>query len=101
MSKGLISSRPSRIFVFPLSALLLLVACGKQSDQTSTEKPQQQAPVSASISSDGLPAAPSDVVSLPLGFTRDTSDLDQMAKRRQIRALVIINPIGFFYDKGQ
>ena len=24
-----------------------------------------------------------------------------MVKRRQIRALVILNPIGFFYDKGQ
>ena len=35
-----------------------------------------------------------------MGFTRDTSDLDVMAKRRQIRALIILNPIGFFYDKG-
>jgi membrane-bound lytic murein transglycosylase MltF len=36
-----------------------------------------------------------------MGFKRDTGDLDAMAKRRQIRALVIINPSGFFYDKGK
>jgi membrane-bound lytic murein transglycosylase MltF len=35
-----------------------------------------------------------------MGFTRDTGDLDAMKKRRQIRALVILNPIGFFYAKG-
>ena len=35
------------------------------------------------------------------GLRRDTGDLDAMVKRRQIRALVILNPIGFFYDKGQ
>jgi membrane-bound lytic murein transglycosylase MltF len=33
-------------------------------------------------------------------FTRDTGDLDAMMKRRRIRALVILNPVGFFYDKG-
>ena len=36
-----------------------------------------------------------------MGFKRDTGDLDVMVKRRRIRALVIINPIGFFYDKGK
>jgi len=30
-----------------------------------------------------------------------TDDLDGMIKRRNIRALVMINPIGFFYDKGK
>ena len=53
------------------------------------------------VAPDGLPATSSDIVSLPMGFTRDTSDLDGMVKRRQIRALIILNPIGFFYDKGQ
>jgi membrane-bound lytic murein transglycosylase MltF len=38
---------------------------------------------------------------MPLGFQRHTGDLDDMVKRRNIRALVILNPIGFFYDKGQ
>ena len=38
---------------------------------------------------------------MPLGFGRRTGDLDEMVKRRNIRALVVINPIGFFYDKGR
>jgi membrane-bound lytic murein transglycosylase MltF len=96
-----ISSRPSYILVFPLWALLLLAACSKQpATPTSTEQPQQQAAAPAPISADGLPIAPSSVISLPIGFKRDTGDLDVMLKRRLIRALVIINPIGFFYDKG-
>jgi membrane-bound lytic murein transglycosylase MltF len=34
-------------------------------------------------------------------FGRHTDDLDEMVKRQNIRALVMINPIGFFYDNGQ
>ena len=96
-----ISSRPSYSLVFPLSALLLMAACHNQpATAPSPEQPPQPAVASPSISADGLPAAPSKVISLPIGFKRDTDDLDGMMKRRVIRALVIINPIGFFYDKG-
>ena len=38
---------------------------------------------------------------LPLTFQHRTADLDVMLKERNIRALVLINPISFFYDKGQ
>lgn len=38
---------------------------------------------------------------LPAPFGRHTDDLDGMVKRQNIRALVIVNPIGFFYDNGQ
>ena len=38
---------------------------------------------------------------LPMPYGQHTDDLDGMVKRRNIRALVMINPIGFFYDKGQ
>lgn len=34
-------------------------------------------------------------------FGQHTDDLDGMVKRRTIRALVITNPIGFFYIDGQ
>ena len=34
-------------------------------------------------------------------FGLHTDDLNAMVKRRSIRALVLINPIGFFYDNGQ
>jgi membrane-bound lytic murein transglycosylase MltF len=40
-------------------------------------------------------------LALPLSFQRRTADLDVMLKDRNIRALVLINPISFFYDKGQ
>jgi membrane-bound lytic murein transglycosylase MltF len=38
---------------------------------------------------------------LPTTFGRQTADLDQMLKARNIRALVTINPISFFYSHGQ
>ena len=38
---------------------------------------------------------------LPTNFGRRNGDLDEMVKQRNICALVILNPIGFFYDKGQ
>ena len=40
-------------------------------------------------------------MSLPAPFGRYTGDLDAMVKRGNIRALVMTNPIGFFYDNGQ
>src|SRR5215469_17357238 len=40
-------------------------------------------------------------VPLPMPFGRHTEDLDEMLKRGNIRALVIINLIGFFYSNGQ
>jgi membrane-bound lytic murein transglycosylase MltF len=43
---------------------------------------------------------PSNVIAAaPYGI--HTDDLDAMVKRGNIRALVMINPIGFFYDNGQ
>jgi membrane-bound lytic murein transglycosylase MltF len=97
-----VRSRHASFLVLPAFTLLLLAACNKQAAPPPvTELPQPQAAASPSISADGLPAKPSDVISLPIGFTRETGDLDGMVKRRVIRALVIINPIGFFYDKGK
>jgi ABC-type amino acid transport substrate-binding protein len=46
------------------------------------------------------PPSPSHDVSLPLNFVRRTGDLDEMVKRRTIRARVVLNPLGFFYDEG-
>jgi membrane-bound lytic murein transglycosylase MltF len=36
-----------------------------------------------------------------MGLTHNTGDLDAMVKKREIRALIIMNPVGFFYDQGQ
>ena len=38
---------------------------------------------------------------LPTSFGRQTEDLDQMLKARNIRALVTINPISFFFSHGK
>ena len=95
------STHSHPVFRLCLLALFLLAACQKQSvAPTSTEQAKQQEAPPPSISSDGLPTASSSTVSLPMTFTRDTGDLDAMMKRRRIRALVILNPVGFFYDKG-
>ena len=61
----------------------MLIGCGKK------EVPQQAAP------------APKEAVALPAPFGLHTDDLDEMLKRRNIRALVMIDPIDFFYSNGQ
>jgi membrane-bound lytic murein transglycosylase MltF len=40
-------------------------------------------------------------LALPLTFERHTGDLDEMIKRRRIRALVVVNPLSFFYAQGK
>ena len=96
------SSRKAFLFVFAAFALPLIVSCGKKAPPSTPEQAQQgQAAPAAPVSSvDGLPATSNSLV-LPTSFGRDTGDLDAMVKRRNIRALVILNPISFFYDQGQ
>ena len=98
-------SHRATVVVLALIALLLPAACGKKpAPQTSTEQAQQQsapAPTRAApISSPDEPPAASGSIDFPKAFGRRTGDLDEMQKYRNIRALVILNPISFFYDKG-
>ena len=91
-----------KAFVVAASALPLIVSCGKKTaTPDNTEQAQQQAARAQAASSPDEPPAPSNGMALPTSFGRHTGDLDEMVKRRNIRALVILNPIGFFYDKGQ
>ena len=79
---------------------LLLAGCGKK--EGPPETPQQPAPQQAS----SQPLVPSENASksateqgqlvLPASFGKRIGDLDEMAKQRSIRALVIVSPIGFF-----
>src|SRR5271165_4667049 len=97
-----ISSRRALAFVVALFALLLLFACGKKAEPpVKTEQAQPTAAPAQPVSSPDEPPAPSSGVALPKAFGRRTGDLDEMVKGRNIRALVLLNPIGFFYDKGQ
>lgn len=83
-----------------LCALLLLFACGKNPVPPASSDQAKQATTGAAAISIDQPPAPSNAVVLPIGFGRDTGDLDAMVKRRNIRALVILSPIAFFYDQG-
>jgi membrane-bound lytic murein transglycosylase MltF len=56
---------------------------------------------SAEASSPEEPPPPSNSLVLPVNIGRHTGDLDEMVKRQTIRALVLLSPIGFFYDQGQ
>ncbi len=95
-------SRRALVFVLSLSAVLLLVACGKKAEPpASTETAKQPTSPALAVSSADQPPAPSSGTTFPPAFGRRTGDLDEMVKARNIRALVILNPISFFYDKGQ
>jgi membrane-bound lytic murein transglycosylase MltF len=102
MSTTSISPRQAPSFVLPLFALLLLTGCGeKAKPPASAEQAKQQPSPAPTISSPDQPPAPSSGMALGPVFARRTGDLDEMVKKRNIRALVLLNPIGFFYDKGQ
>ena len=102
MSATSTSSRQALAFLFSLLALFSLIACGKKeaAPPAKTEQAQQQAAPAESISSPDEPPVPSSSVALPKAFGRRTGDLDEMVTSRNIRALVLINPISFFYSKG-
>jgi membrane-bound lytic murein transglycosylase MltF len=96
-------SRQSLIILLPLFALLFPIGCGKKESVRPAgpeQATQQITPASPVSSPEELPS-PMDNVALPSAFGRHTGDLGGMVKRRNIRALVIMNPIGFFYDKGR
>jgi membrane-bound lytic murein transglycosylase MltF len=125
MTTGFEVSRKARC-LSPLLALSLLcsLSCNKRDlPRSTTETPTQTAPAQASasaqseqtaadvmdsdlippedISSETMKDAKSGPLVLPTSFGRRTGDLDEMLKERRIRALVVINPIGFFYSNGK
>ncbi len=93
-----------------LLVVVLLVSCGKK-EAAPPAKEGAAAPSNQAQAADPTPSAavapvpenppsPSNGRPLPVGFTRRTGDLDEIAKGRNLRALVMISPVGFFYDKG-
>lgn len=91
-----ISLPKSRVILGMATCLtvFLVAGCGKK------QAPRESAvPSTAPAAVQEKPTA-AEVV-LPLHYDRHTDDLDGMVKRRKIRALVLMNPIGFFYDQGQ
>jgi membrane-bound lytic murein transglycosylase MltF len=92
------SRRVSLIPIFFYFALLLPGCAKKEASPADAASQPLQPNGTATLPSGG---SASNSLSLPLHFDRHTGDLDEMVKRRNIRVLVIPNPIGFFYDKGQ
>ncbi len=97
-----ISSRRARWLGLSLLALLLLIACSaeKAPPSAANATAAQAQPATAGFSPENPPPSSKTLV-LPSNFARRTGDLDDMVKRRTIRALVLLNPIGFFYQNGR
>ena len=99
-------TKGTHIVAFCLLCLAISFAAACSKKEASPQK--QAATQSATPASSGQPA-PSSTPSpetaaanmvLPSPYGIHTDDLDAMMKRRYIRALVIINPIAFFYSHG-
>jgi len=71
------------------------------SDQTDADAMGSDLVPPEDISCECVKDAKSGPLVLPTSFGRRTGDLDEMIKDRRIRALVVINPIGFFYSHGK
>jgi membrane-bound lytic murein transglycosylase MltF len=87
-----------------LSLCALLAGCDKKQAPATAGQPakQEAAQASSSLAPDeSASAGGSGSLVLPTGFGQRTGDLDQMVKNRTIRALVIVNRIGFFYTQGK
>jgi len=80
---------------------LLLVGCSKKQAPAESATPS---PAPATTEKAPAPAAAQETadanVKLPAPFGRRTDDLDAILKRRNLRALVILNPVDFFYTGG-
>jgi membrane-bound lytic murein transglycosylase MltF len=99
-------SRERVAFCLLCLTVLIVVGCGKKEapPQTATPSSTQQtaqpaASPAAAPKAEQAGLAPADMV-LPSPYGLHTDDLDAMMKRRYIRALVILDPIGFFYSGG-
>jgi membrane-bound lytic murein transglycosylase MltF len=102
MSTSSASFRRAFMLAMSLFALLAVVACSKKetAPTASTDQAKPQTAAALPVASPEDPPAASPSIDFPKAFGRRKGDLDEMAKSRNIRALVLLSPIGFFYDKG-
>src|SRR5271166_6365957 len=90
------ASRQRQTALLTAACLLVLTdGCSKKPESATPAKPETAA---AKPEAAGSPATPEMVLPAPYGH--HTDDLDAMLKRRYLRALVLINPIGFFYTSN-
>lgn len=91
---------PRRAVLFLLVASVVFVFSSSQ-PQVPPPPAQPAASPPSLQSADADAAEQKTVLKLPSNFGRFTGDWDDMVKRRQLRALVIYNRGGFYYDKGR
>jgi membrane-bound lytic murein transglycosylase MltF len=98
--------RVSPVPMIALFGVLSVTGCGKETSSPSVATPQlkpqgfaEREELSLTQLSPDEPPLASNTLVLPL-YHHYTDDLDAMVKRHTIRAIVTINPIGFFYDNG-
>jgi membrane-bound lytic murein transglycosylase MltF len=84
-----------RLLTLLAAAWLALVGCRKQ--QTTAPAPEAPRP----LLPDEYGATDHRPLSLPSNWGKRTGDLDEMVRARAIRALVILDPIGFFFLSGR
>ena len=83
------------------AAALLLAGCSKKQAPAESATPSPAAETAQKATPPATAQETVDTnIKLPAPFGKYTDDLDAMLKRRNIRALVIINPIDFFYSSG-
>src|ERR1700744_5277990 len=82
---------------------LILTGCEKKQPPPTPEQTAKQPDSGVLVPNENAAATGSrpGALVLPVGFGKMTGDLDEMLKQRSIRALVIANPIGFFYHEGE
>jgi membrane-bound lytic murein transglycosylase MltF len=101
-----------RVTILVLLAIFVLAVACKKKEASSPGSSQKAKPAGVNAADRSI-VSPEDeaavkneegkpgTLALPLRFARHTGDLDEMIKRRRIRALLIINPISFFYVHGK
>jgi len=91
------------LFSIALGLLAPIVACTSKPEGGAPKSPTAESTTSAPSlqSSDADAAQQRTALALPRNFGRATGDWDEIVKRGSLRALVVYNLGGYYYDKGR
>ena len=103
------NTRPTFVFIMVFLFGLILCACQeREAAQAPAQRSTGQTPVQSSGQGSGQTPAQSsaqdqntDLQDLQIRLAPHEGDIDEMEKRRTVRALVCFNKTGFFFDKGR
>jgi hypothetical protein len=98
------SSRARALLVILVILVAGLVACNSKSPSPSSSAPVPSASVSTAAGLETIDADSAQqktALVLPADFGHFTGDWDAIVKRGGLRALVVYNKGGFYYDRGR